>query len=453
MALTGNSNDEKIWNYLTGKGLSPAGAAGLMGNLHAESGLSPINLQNTYEKKLGYTDAAYTQAVDSGAYTNFAQDQAGYGLAQWTFHTRKAALLTYAKATGRSVGDLGCQLDFLMKELLEGYTRILMALKSATSIQTASDLVLTQFERPANMGDSVKKARAAYGQTYYDRFMSGMVPAVSSAAEKTSAGSCTASKVIAVAVGEIGYMEKASNASLDSKTANAGGANFTKYARDFDQKYPAWYNGKKNGFAWCDMFVDWCFLTAFGYEKALSLLCQPEHSAGAGCIYSAGYYKAKGQFITKDPKPGDQIFFGASISTCEHTGIVERVDASTVYTIEGNTSNQVARRSYPLNSARIVGYGRPKYDAETGTAPAASPAVAAPQATQAESWKIGDVVQFSGSTHYASANSTSPVACKPGKAKITNIFRNGKHPYHLIHVIGGGSTVYGWVDAGSFTRA
>lgn len=92
---------------------------------------------------------------------------------------------------------------------------------------------------------------------------------------------------------------------MDNKTANAGDENFTKYARDFDQKWPRWYNGKKNGFAWCDMFVDWCFLTAFGYEDALRLLCQPERSAGAGCTYSLGYYRKKGQFYTSDPKPGE----------------------------------------------------------------------------------------------------------------------------------------------------
>lgn len=58
-----STNEERIWNYLIGKGLSKAGAAGLMGNLFAESGLSPKNLQNTYEKKLGFTDDSYTAAV------------------------------------------------------------------------------------------------------------------------------------------------------------------------------------------------------------------------------------------------------------------------------------------------------------------------------------------------------------------------------------------------------
>ena len=102
MGLIGETTPEKIWNFLKSKGLSSCGAAGLMGNLYAESGLNPQNLQNSYEKKLGHTDASYTAAVDNGSYGNFARDGAGYGLAQWTYHTRKAALLEYAKAAGKS---------------------------------------------------------------------------------------------------------------------------------------------------------------------------------------------------------------------------------------------------------------------------------------------------------------------------------------------------------------
>ena len=73
-------SEAKIWSFLKGKGLSDCGAAGLMGNLYAESGLKPTNLQNTYEKKLGLSDADYTAQVDSGAYSNFVHDSAGYGL-------------------------------------------------------------------------------------------------------------------------------------------------------------------------------------------------------------------------------------------------------------------------------------------------------------------------------------------------------------------------------------
>ena len=345
--------EKTIWDFLFGKIGNAYGAAGMMGNLYAESALRPSNLQNTYEKKLGMTDAEYTAAVNSGSYTNFVKDSAGYGLAQWTYWSRKQALLQFAQAAGKSIGDLQMQLDFLWKEL-QGYTSVLNTLKSATTVKVASDAVLTGYERPADQSDAVKEKRAGYGQKYFDMY----------AGAKTDkpADTCTAAKVIAVAVEQIGYKEKASNASLDSKTANAGSANYTKYARDFDQKYPNWYNGKKNGYAWCDMFVDWCFLTAFGYKKALALLCQPERSAGAGCTYSLRYYKAKGQFHTSNPQPGDQIFFGTSLDNSTHTGIVESVDKKQVHTIEGNTSNQVARRNYSLTNSRILGYGRPAYD-------------------------------------------------------------------------------------------
>lgn len=121
-----------------------------MGNLYAESGLIPNNLQNTYTAKLGYSDAEYTAAVDNGTYTNFVNDSAGYGLAQWTFWSRKQNLLNFAKSQQKSIGDLNMQLDFLFKELKEGYSTVLNTLKTATSVLEASNAVLLQFERPAD---------------------------------------------------------------------------------------------------------------------------------------------------------------------------------------------------------------------------------------------------------------------------------------------------------------
>ena len=171
----------------------------------------------------------------------------------------------------------------------------------------------------------------------------------------------TASKVIEVAMKEIGYLEKKTNASLDNKTANAGSNNYTKFARDFDQKYPRWYNGRKNGYAWCDMFVDWCFLQAFGYNKALELLCQPEKSLGAGCKYSYRYFKNKGQ-AGRVPSIGAQIFFGNTEDTINHTGLVYKIDGAYVYTIEGNKSDEVRYCEYDINDSRIIGYGMPRYE-------------------------------------------------------------------------------------------
>lgn len=167
-------------------------------------------------------------------------------------------------------------------------------------------------------------------------------------------------KIITTAENQIGYKEKKTNKSLDSKTKNAGSNNYTKYARDFDEKWPNWYNGKKNGFAWCDIFVDYCFLTAFGYDQALQLLCQPEESSGAGCKYSYIYYKKNNQ-AGKIPKIGAQIFFGETESTIHHTGLVYKIDNTYVYTIEGNSSNQVQKCKY--NRSRTdLWYGYPNYE-------------------------------------------------------------------------------------------
>ena len=145
----------EIWGYFQAKGLTVYGIAGLMGNLYAESGLNPRNLQNTYEKSL-----------------NFVYDKAGYGLAQWTYWSRKQALLAFAKAAGKSIGDLHMQLDFLWKELTESYPGVLAVLRSATSVLEASNAVLLNFEKPASKDTiETQTRRAGYSQMYYDQFV------------------------------------------------------------------------------------------------------------------------------------------------------------------------------------------------------------------------------------------------------------------------------------------
>lgn len=168
---TGSESDEKrMWDYLLDKLGNEYGIAGLMGNIYAESGLRSNNLQNAYETKLGYTDATYTTAIDNGSYTNFVHDSAGYGLAQWTYYSRKQALLDYAKASKKSIGDYEMQLGFLYKELSGSYASVLSELKNAKTVLAASNAVLTKFERPADMGTAVQNKRASFGQKYYDKY-------------------------------------------------------------------------------------------------------------------------------------------------------------------------------------------------------------------------------------------------------------------------------------------
>ena len=154
-------------------------------------------------------------------------------------------------------------------------------------------------------------------------------------------------KVINLAYQQVGYVEQKTNK--------------TKYAADLDALGDI-YNGKKNGYDWCDVFVDWLFIKAFGKEVGMKLLTQAYKGLGAGVRYSADYYKAKGQFKT-DPQPGDQIFF-VNGSTWTHTGIVVSVKDGMVYTIEGNAganADRVVECRYPVGASYIAGYGRPDW--------------------------------------------------------------------------------------------
>lgn len=162
-------------------------------------------------------------------------------------------------------------------------------------------------------------------------------------------------KLIDVAMAEVGYLEKKTNSQLESKTANAGSNNYTKYGKAQGC----------NGQPWCDAFVDWCFIQAYGKDKAKRLL-------GGFSNYtptSANYFMNMGAWHTK-AQVGDVIFF-KNTQRIYHTGIVYKVDAKKVYTIEGNTSGGstvvangggVFKKSYALNNSKIAGYGRPAYN-------------------------------------------------------------------------------------------
>lgn len=163
-------DEEQIWTVLMENIDNPYGVAGLMGNLYAESGLNPMNLQSDYEISLGYTDESYTEAVDSGAYTRFGYDSAGYGLAQWTSDDRKQNLLAWCLSAGTSISDCGMQLDFLLYELEYRYPYVYEVLKNAGSIQEASNAVLHSFEAPLDQSAAVEYIRADYGWVYFDRY-------------------------------------------------------------------------------------------------------------------------------------------------------------------------------------------------------------------------------------------------------------------------------------------
>lgn len=380
--MTINERALYIYTKCRQAGMTYAGAIGTLGNLQGEThDFDPMSCETSYLNRFGLTDAEYTRRADNDEVIyngkKFTKDSAGYGIAQWTYHERKQNLLDFAKANGKSVGDLDLQIAFMIKEMTGHYTPTWKIVSTTNSISEAVKICVTNYEKPANQSEAIQR-RTGYANNWAKIIKDGdeykeevKTPETETSDTPITTTGYDRKKIIALAESEVGYLEKKTDAYLDDKTANAGSNNYTKYARDLDA-ISGFYNGKKQGHAWCDVFVDWLFVKCFGVEAALDLLCAHMGSSGAGCTYSLNYYIRKNQFFKRGeskPQVGDQIFFGA-VGNSSHTGIVYKVDNSKVYTIEGNTSGAsgvvangggVCKKSYSLGYSSIAGYGRPNY--------------------------------------------------------------------------------------------
>lgn len=213
--------------------------------------------------------------------------------------------------------------------------------------------------------------------------------------ESEETGMNAIDKLIQIAKNEIGYLEKASNSQLDSKTANAGSNNYTKYWRDVKPSY--------QGQPWCAGFVSWCFMKAFGQEKAKELL---KH-------WPYVYCPTLGNLFTKNanPKIGDIVIFYRN-GTFTHTGIVTAVIGDRFYTIEGNTSGAsgiiangggVCAKSYLNSQMPGTKFCTPNYSLVKDTTPVSDSDTVKKQNTRAY------IAQIKKDTKcYAKSNKNSP---------------------------------------------
>ena len=163
-----------IWGLLIADIKNEKGVAGLMGNLQAESGLYPDRVQG--DVPYSNYSKTYTAQVDNGQisendFVYNAPNGGGYGLAQWTFSTRKQALYNMWKSGGyNSIGSVYLACAYLLHELKTSYTDVYNTLKSASTIRTASNKVLHGFEKPADQSVSVEMLRESLGQEIYNTF-------------------------------------------------------------------------------------------------------------------------------------------------------------------------------------------------------------------------------------------------------------------------------------------
>lgn len=151
------SNTLLIYNQLRAAGVSRAGALGLLGNWKAESGLESCRLQNDFSANRIYSHA-YTADVTAGRITRaqFARDQKGYGLAQWTYFNfstgqgRKLELYDFWKKSGKALDDVSMQVSFALHELTTEaqYAGLWQILRTTDDIWTATDKVCRLYEQP-----------------------------------------------------------------------------------------------------------------------------------------------------------------------------------------------------------------------------------------------------------------------------------------------------------------
>lgn len=247
-------------------------------------------------------------------------------------------------------------------------------------------------------------------------------------------------KIIAVAKNEIGYKEKKSNASLDSKTSNAGANNYTKYGRDLKSWVPEAGATFGINYEWCDQFVNWVFITALGKARAKALL-------GGWSAYtptSAQYFKKMNRLDTT-PEVGSVVFFyKPAKKRIAHVGIVYKVDNNKVYTIEGNASNEVGYHSY-LRSNSNLSYGHPAYQ-ETGAVTSSASVI--PRGTIKTPVVQGTVTASSLNVRVWAGTENSKIKKYPSLKKGTVIdvcsyIMNGSEKWYYIRYNG----VYGFVCA------
>ena len=156
-------SNQTIFDALVGAGMTVEGACGMLGNMAAESGMNPLNV----EDRSGINDVDYVFRVDNDPTYDFATDYGkayGFGLCQWTHYSRKSALLAFAKSRGVSVGDGGMQTQFCIKELKEDYPDLWAMLCSSHDLMQCTQRICTEFERPAvnNVGTRLEFAKQAF---------------------------------------------------------------------------------------------------------------------------------------------------------------------------------------------------------------------------------------------------------------------------------------------------
>lgn len=310
------ANLQTVWNYLINSGASEACAAGIMGNIQAES------------------------SFDIAAYNPNDNGSPSAGLCQWHLDRMDKMMEFCANHGGSWSTNLTGQLGYLMQELTGSYSYVWSKIKNQSStddgVFNATAYFVMQFEVAGGSGwqdgvpnrnNAVQVARYKNAISIYNEFTKSSSSASQAVSQTTymTAGQA----ILEVAKGEVGTRESGTN----------------------NIKYNTWYYGHEvsgSAYAWCAIFLKWCANQAGvdipGWDPGISRSNAPNSWNGNAIQNGTFIYNAS------ELQSGDIIFFSVG-----HVGIVESVSGGIIYTIEGNSSDMVQRCSYGVSYSGILG--------------------------------------------------------------------------------------------------
>ena len=343
-----------------------------------------------------------------------------------------------------------------MKELSTSYKAVLTTLRSATTVKAASNAVLLQFERPADQSAAMQEKRAGYGQTYYDKY-------AAKTAEKEE--STVATKITTAAQ----LAERCLDVAQNYKTLYVMGCFGAPMTAANKKRYTQ--NHSYNKQTARTKMINTASADTFGFD-CVNLIkgllwnwCGDKAKTYGGASHAVNGVPDIGAdtMITKcknvsttgwgNMEGGEALWVKGHIGVYIGNGLAvectpawkNRVQVTSVGNIGAKAGYNTRTWSKHGKLPYVTYTGESISTPSTGSGTTTKPGTGA--TTTAGDLKVGDIVEFTGDTHYTNSNAATGVKCKPGTAKITSIAKGAKHPYHLIKEAGGGSTVYGWVDA------
>ncbi len=179
----GSSFEEKVWWGLIDAGYSKEATAGAMGNFQQESGIVANNVQGSYKQPNPQMyNQEYAEKVNNGTiseedFVHHGPGGGGYGLAQWTYYTRKQGLYDLAKSKGVGIDNEEVQIEWLLKEMSESGGQFSASGRAAfMQAQTPEEAAKSFFDEFEGAGDSTLAKRQTYARAIYDKYVNQTKP-------------------------------------------------------------------------------------------------------------------------------------------------------------------------------------------------------------------------------------------------------------------------------------